>query len=248
MTAEAAAEFESQRSRLFSLAYRMLGSASEAEDVVQETYLRWSAAEPSAVRVPAAWLTKVMTNLCINQLTSARAQRELYVGPRLPEPVFTHAVAGQPDRLGPLESAEQRESVSLALLTLLERLTPAERAVFVLREAFGHSHREIAEAVGVEEAHSRQLHRRARERLGHPRRHFDVDACVAGSVAASLTGRVPKPLRLHYVWQNISLGRRDGLTQFTRADDSPVAAVLTGRASARFKEAVTRSTVLALRR
>ncbi|MCB5906353.1 RNA polymerase sigma factor SigJ [Streptomyces pinistramenti] len=173
MTTEAAAEFASHRTRLFSLAYRMLGSASEAEDVVQETYLRWSRAEPSAVRTPAAWLTKVMTNLCINQLTSARAQRELYVGPWLPEPVFTHTRAADP--LGPLETAEQRESVSFALLTLMERLTAAERAVFILREAFGHSHREVAGAVGIEEAHSRQLHRRARERLGRPRRHFDVD-------------------------------------------------------------------------
>jgi RNA polymerase sigma-70 factor (TIGR02957 family) len=175
MTTEAAAEFESHRPRLFSLAYRMLGSASEAEDVVQETYLRWSRADPCAVRTPAAWLTRVMTNLCINQLTSARAQRELYVGPWLPEPVFTHTTAAAAGRLGPLETAEQRESVSFALLTLMERLTAAERAVFVLREAFGHSHREIAEAVGIEEAHSRQLHRRARAQLGHPRRRFDVD-------------------------------------------------------------------------
>ncbi|RNG03146.1 RNA polymerase sigma-70 factor [Streptomyces botrytidirepellens] len=172
MSKEAAADFEAHRPRLFSLAYRMLGSASEAEDVVQDTYLRWSTADHSAVRTPAAWLTKVMTNLCVNQLTSARAQRELYVGPWLPEPVLTHTGA---DRLGPLETAEQRESVSFALLSLMERLTPAERAVFVLREAFGHSHREVAEAVGIEEAHSRQLHRRARERLRHPRRDFDVD-------------------------------------------------------------------------
>lgn len=192
MTTEAAAEFEAHRSRLFSLAYRMLGSASEAEDIVQDTYLRWSAADPSVVRTPAAWLTKVMTNLCINQLTSARAQRELYVGPWLPEPVFTHTAAGQ---LGPLETAEQRESVSFALLTLMERLTPAERAVFVLREAFGHSHRDIAEAVGVEEAHSRQLHHRARERLGRPQRRFDVDDAQRKKIverffAATLEGDV----------------------------------------------------------
>lgn len=173
---DAVAEFESHRSRLFSLAYRMLGSASEAEDIVQDTYLRWSAADVSAVRTPAAWLTKVMTNLCINHLTSARARRERYVGPWLPEPVLTGAAAlAGADRLGPLETAEQRESVTFALLTLMERLTPAERAVFVLREAFGHSHREIADAVGVDEVHSRQLLRRAQEQLGHPRRHFEVD-------------------------------------------------------------------------
>lgn len=170
---DSTAEFESHRRRLFSLAYRMLGSASEAEDVVQDTYVRWSAAERDTVRTPVAWLTKVMTNLCVNRLTSARARREVYVGPWLPEPVLTRT---GPSPLGPLETAEQRESVSLALLTLMERLTPAERAVFVLREAFGHSHREIAGVLGVTEAHSRQLYRRAREQVGRPRRQFTVDA------------------------------------------------------------------------
>ncbi|MFD3513400.1 RNA polymerase sigma factor SigJ [Streptomyces sp. NPDC058657] len=177
--ADAVAEFASHRSRLFSLAYRMLGSASEAEDLVQDTYLRWSAADTSEIRTPAAWLTRVMTNLCINHLTSARVRREQYVGPWLPEPVLTGAgaLAGATGAagLGPLETAEQRESVTFALLTLMERLTPAERAVFVLREAFGHSHREIADAVGVDEAHSRQLLRRAQQQLGNPRRHFEVD-------------------------------------------------------------------------
>ncbi|MFD7665710.1 RNA polymerase sigma-70 factor [Streptomyces sp. NPDC059788] len=192
MTREATAEFEAHRPRLFSLAYRMLGSASTAEDLVQDTYLRWSAADRSTVRTPAAWLTKVMTNLCINQLTSARARRELYMGPWLPEPVRTDTAAG---RLGPLETAEQRESVSFALLTLMERLTAAERAVFVLREAFGHSHRDIARIIGVGEAHSRQLHRRARERLDHPRRHFDVDDAQRRKIverffAATLEGDV----------------------------------------------------------
>jgi len=191
VTTEAAAEFASHRSRLFSLAYRMLGSASEAEDVVQDTYLRWSAADHRAVRSPAAWLTRAATNLCLNRLNSARAQRESYVGPWLPEPVFTRGAAGE---LGPLETAEQRESVSLALLTLMERLTPAERAVFVLREAFGHSHREVAGVLGVEEAHSRQLLRRARERLGSAPR-FDVDdaqrrAIVERFLAAALEGDV----------------------------------------------------------
>ncbi|WP_053697550.1 RNA polymerase sigma-70 factor [Streptomyces sp. NRRL F-5755] len=193
MTTEATAEFEAHRPRLFALAYRMLGSASEAEDAVQDAYLRWSAADASAVRTPAAWLTKVVTNLCINRLTSARARRERYVGPWLPEPVLTHTADR---RLGPLETAEQRESVSFALLTLMERLTPAERAVFVLREAFGHSHRDIAEVIGVGEAYSRQLHRRTRERLGgSPRRHFAVDAAQRAKLverffAATLDGDV----------------------------------------------------------
>ena len=150
------AEFLAQRPRLFSLAYRMLGEAGEAEDIVQEAYLRWAgAARAEIVSVPA-WLTKVVTNLCLNRLTSARIRREAYIGPWLPEPVLTADGA-----LGPLETVEQRDSVSFALLTLMERLTPTERAVFVLREAFAYSHRQIAELLDVTEANSRQLHGRA---------------------------------------------------------------------------------------
>ncbi|MFC7330895.1 RNA polymerase sigma-70 factor [Marinactinospora rubrisoli] len=165
----AASEFETHRPRLFSLAYRMLGSAGEAEDAVQDAYLRWSAADRSVIETPVAWLTKVVTNLCVNRLTSARVRRERYAGPWLPEPVLTDGAAP----LGPMETAEQRESVSLALLTLMERLTPAERAVFVLREAFGYGHRETAGILGVSEDGSRQLHRRARQRLAEDRRRFD---------------------------------------------------------------------------
>jgi RNA polymerase sigma factor (sigma-70 family) len=159
------ATFETYRPRLFGLAYRLLGSASDAEDVVQDAFVRWSQAD--SVVAPSAWLTTVVTNLCRNQLASARARRERYVGTWLPEPVLTSG-----GELGPLETAEQRESVSLALLTLLEQLTPPERAVFVLRESFGYSHSEIAETLGVSEAGSRQLHRRARLRIGAPQPRF----------------------------------------------------------------------------
>jgi RNA polymerase sigma-70 factor (ECF subfamily) len=162
---DSVATFETHRPRLFGLAYRLLGSASDAEDVVQDAFVRWS--EADSVVAPSAWLTTVVTNLCRNQLASARARRERYVGTWLPEPVLTSGGA-----LGPLETAEQRESVSLALLTLLEQLTPPERAVFVLRESFGHSHGEIAEMLGVSEAGSRQLHRRARQRIGAPQPRF----------------------------------------------------------------------------
>lgn len=146
---------------MFGIAYRMLGSATEAEDVVQDAYVRWDGAEPGAIAHPPAWLAKVVTNLCLNRLTSARATREEYIGPWLPEPVLTadHGV------LGPLESAEQRDSVSFALLVLLERLSPTERAVFVLREAFGYGYREIAAIVELTDANCRQLYRRARSRL-----------------------------------------------------------------------------------
>ncbi|QVQ52664.1 RNA polymerase sigma factor SigJ [Spiractinospora alimapuensis] len=163
-------EFESHRARLLSLAYRMLGSAVEAEDVVQDTYLRWHAAEKEAVDNPAAWLTTVLMNACRTRLTSARARREVYVGPWLPEPVLTGPVVS--GVLDPQETAERRESVSLGFLALLERLTPSERAVFVLREAFGHTHQEIASILGGTEASSRQLLRRARERLAGDRRRF----------------------------------------------------------------------------
>lgn len=165
-----ASEFELHRARLFSLAYRMLGSAVEAEDAVQDTYLRWHAAETTNVANPAAWLTTVLMNTCRTRLTSARTRREVYVGPWLPEPVLTGPAA--PSVLDPQETAEQRESVSLGILTLLERLTPAERAVFVLREAFGHTHQEIASILDGTEAGSRQLLRRARERLAGERRRF----------------------------------------------------------------------------
>jgi RNA polymerase sigma-70 factor (TIGR02957 family) len=163
-------EFEAQRPRLFGLAYRLLGSASEAEDAVQNTYLRLHAADRSAIRSLPAWLTKALTNLCLNELTSARARRESYTGPWLPEAVFTADGA-----LGPLETTEQRDSVSIALLTLMERLTPAERAAFVLREAFAYSHADIADILDTSEANARQLHRRARQRLDQQTPRFRPD-------------------------------------------------------------------------
>ncbi|MGW0394481.1 RNA polymerase sigma-70 factor [Streptomyces sp. NPDC003042] len=158
------ADFEAHRPRLFAIAYRMLGSASEAEDAVQDAWLRWNSADRDAIEHPGAWLAKVVTHLCLNTLTSARARREEYVGPWLPEPVLTGGGA-----LGPLESAEQRDSVSMALLVLLERLTPVERAVYVLREAFAYGHREIAGLLDLTEANCRQLYRRAAGRVAEGR-------------------------------------------------------------------------------
>ncbi|MFD8234869.1 sigma factor [Streptomyces sp. NPDC059696] len=119
MTTTPAEEFEVHRPRLFSLAYRLLGSAEEAEDAVQDACLRYIGADRAGIEHPAAWLAKVVTNLCLNRLTSARARRERYVGTWLPEPVVT-----SDGTLGPLESAEQRDAVSMAMLVLLERLTP----------------------------------------------------------------------------------------------------------------------------
>jgi RNA polymerase sigma-70 factor (TIGR02957 family) len=154
------ADFQALRPRLFGIAYRMLGSATDAEDVLQDAWLRWQAVDRADVRSPEAFLVRMVTNLCLTALDSARARREVYVGPWLPEPVLT---AG--GDLGPLDDAVQRESVSFALLALLERLSPAERAVYVLREAFGYSAREVGELLGTSEANVRQLHSRARRHV-----------------------------------------------------------------------------------
>ena len=161
----ATARFEADRARLASLAYRLLGSASDAEDAVQDAFVRWQAADRALIEVPEAWLTRVVANLCVDRLRSARARRERAAGDWLPEPVLD----GDP-MLGPAETAEQRESVSIAVLRLMERLGPVERAVYVLREAFGHTHREIAEILDISEAASQQYTHRARRRLaGAPR-------------------------------------------------------------------------------
>ena len=154
------AEFQALRPRLFGIAYRMLGSATDAEDILQDAWLRWQSVDRSTVRSPEAFLVRMVTNLCLTALDSARARREVYVGPWLPEPVLTADGA-----LGPLEDAVQRESVSFALLALLERLPPAERAAYVLREAFGYSARDVAELISTSEANARQLHSRARRHV-----------------------------------------------------------------------------------
>jgi RNA polymerase sigma factor (sigma-70 family) len=163
--------FEAERRRLFSLAYRLLGSACDAEDAVQTAFERWIAAG-AVVTEPRAWLTTVVTNLCLKQLGSARRRHEIS-GSWLPEPVVT-----SDGELGPLETAEQRDLVSFGVLLMLEKLSPAERAVFVLREAFGYGYAELAQVLGRSEASCRQLHRRAVQRLGMPgpARRFQPDA------------------------------------------------------------------------
>jgi RNA polymerase sigma factor (sigma-70 family) len=180
--------FEAARGRLEAIAYRLLGSAGDAEDAVQDTFLRWQAADREHIETPGAWLTKVLTNLCLTQLTSARARRETYVGQWLPEPVL----AGDP-MLGPAETAEQRESVSMAVLTLMERLPANERVAYVLREAFGYPHGEIARILEVTESNCQQIYRRARQHLATGRVRAQIDAAAAGKIveeflAAALSG------------------------------------------------------------
>ncbi|MGP3687104.1 RNA polymerase sigma factor SigJ [Streptomyces sp. IBSNAI002] len=188
--------FEAARPRLEAIAYRLLGSASDAEDAVQETYLRWQAADIGRIEVPEAWLTKVLTNGCLNMLTSARARRETYVGQWLPEPLL----AGDP-MLGPADTAEQRDSVSYAVLVLLERLSPGERAVYVLREAFACPHGEIAEILDITEAASQQTYHRAKKHIADGRARTEIDEAAAHRIveeflAAATSGRTEPLIRL----------------------------------------------------
>jgi RNA polymerase sigma factor (sigma-70 family) len=186
------AAFTSLRPLLFSVAYRLLGRACDAEDVVQDAWLRY-AASAGDVRDPRSWLLQVVTRLSLDELRSARVRRERYVGPWLPEPVLTSVAED------PLETVERRELLSLGALAMLERLSVSERAVFVLREALGLSHGEIARTVGIGEPASRQLLARARRRLAsapalaapsaevHRRL---VDALIAAFRAGSVTSLV----------------------------------------------------------
>lgn len=154
---------------MFAVAYRMLGAVQDAEDAVQDAWLRWSAAPRSEVASPRAYLARIVVSAALDRLRSARARREAYIGPWLPEPLLTEA---RPD---PAERAELAESVSVAMLVVLESLAPAERAVFVLREVFGFSYAEIGAALGRSDAAVRQLGHRAREHVQARRPRFDVD-------------------------------------------------------------------------
>ncbi|MFF4232314.1 sigma-70 family RNA polymerase sigma factor [Streptomyces sp. NPDC001820] len=197
MDSAAIDRFEASRGRLASLAYRLLGSAADAEDAVQDTFLRWQAADRERVEVPEAWLTKVTTNLCLDRLRSAQVRHERAAGAWLPEPLLE----GDP-MLGPADTFEQRESVSLAVLTILERLSPAERAVYVLREAFSYSHAEIAGILGITESASQQHVHRARIRVAAERRRGgEADPGSARRVveeflAAATSGRTERLVAL----------------------------------------------------
>lgn len=175
--------FEAHRSLLFAIAYRMLGSRSEAEDMVQEAFLRWQAAPREEVVSTRAYLSTIVTRLCLDQLKSARAQRETYVGPWLPEPLRTDQ---------PVEPVDP-QSISLAFLVLLERLGPVERAVYLLHEVFDYSHAEVAEIVGKEEAACRQSFHRARAHIEAQRPRFapsraDHERLLTGFLGAVQAG------------------------------------------------------------
>ncbi len=156
----AAAEFDTEQQRLFGLAYRLLGVADEAEDAVEDAYLKWERADRGATTHPETWLTKAVTRHCVDRLGAVRANRAHHLSTWLPAPVLTAT-------LGPLATAEQRDSVSLALLALLEHRTPHERAVFVLRTAFGCRYRAIAEVLELSTGNCRQLYHRTTRHLGN---------------------------------------------------------------------------------
>ena len=158
----ATAEFLAVRGRLFGIAYRMLGSRTEAEDIVQDVWVRWQKYDRSTVTDPPAFLATTTTRLCINALQSARVRGETYIGPWLPEPVDTTA--------DPLLGAERGEALELATLMLLERLTATERAAYVLREAFDYPYSQIGGVLGIKEANARQLVARARRHIAAERR------------------------------------------------------------------------------
>ncbi|WP_433477412.1 RNA polymerase sigma-70 factor [Spirillospora sp. CA-142024] len=158
--------FEEHRNLLFAVAYRMLGTAADAEDAVQDAWLRWSAADRSGVADPKAYLVRITTNVALDRLRSAQVRRETYVGPWLPEPMLT-----SPDVA---EDAELSESVSMAMLVVLETLSPLERAVFVLKEVFGYPYAEIAKALDRSEVSVRQLGTRARKHVEARRPRFEA--------------------------------------------------------------------------
>ncbi len=184
--------FEEYRSLLFAMAYRMLGSAMEAEDIVQEAYLRYRATPPESIRTLKSFLTTIVHHLCLDHLKTAQVRRESYVGPWLPEPVITGDGAAL---LSPLRQIIDRESISMAFLVLLESLSPLERAVFLLREVFDYEYAEIAQITGRDEAACRQLFSRAKKHISEHRPRFPaspeahaemigrfMEACVAGDM------------------------------------------------------------------
>lgn len=204
--------FEQARPRLEAIAYRLLGSASEAEDATQEAFLRWETTDRSKIACPPAWLTKVVTNVCLNQLGSARVRRESYVGQWLPEPLLE----GDP-MLGPAEAMENRDAVSFAMLDLLEILPSRERAIFVLREAFAYSHAEIADILGTSEAGSQQARARRRIQAGGHRRKIDPthsDVVVEAFLEAANGGDIG---RLLSMLSEDVISRADGGGKFPAA-------------------------------
>lgn len=207
--------FNESRPRLFGIAYRMLGSVAEAEDIVQEAWVRWQRTDRSVVRNPAGFLTTVTTRLALNTAESARARREQYVGPWLPEPVDTSA--------DPSLGAENAEALESAVLVLLEKVRPDQRAAYVLREAFGYSYDEVADILDTSAANARQLVSRAKKSVQsdrkepvEPARHRSL---LEAFLAAARDGDVK---RLEQVLSAEVVSTTDSAGQAPRAARRPV--------------------------
>ena len=178
--------FSAERARLLGLAYRILGRVVDAEDVVQEAWLRWAAADREAIERPAAWLTTVATRLALDRLKAAHRRRETYVGPWLPEPILTDAGSGA----GPEQAAEAAETLTLGFLAMLEQLDPVARVVFLLTDVFGYPTAEVADVVGKTPAACRQIAVRARKKLHAPsgRRPGAADRTVVDRLLVAVAG------------------------------------------------------------
>ena len=193
-------QFESHRRLMFSIAYRMLGSAAEAEDILQDAFLRYQTAQHDEINSPKAFLSTIVTRLCLNRLESAQSQRETYIGTWLPEPILTD------DRsIDAVQQTELHESLSMAFLVLLEQLTPFERAVFLLRQVFDYGYNEIAEMIGNDETACRQLFSRAKKHISENRPRFKSN-----------------PEKQHVMLEQfvvaVSQGKMDGLLQLLSND------------------------------
>lgn len=202
MSTDPAASFEPHRRRLLGLAYRMLGSMAEAEDAVQDAYLRWHDTDRAGVADPRAFLIKTTTRLCLDVLKSARVRREKYVGPWLPDPVTDTAA------LAPDAQTELAEDLSVALLLALDRLSPLERAAFLLHDVFDYSFTQVADALGRSEAACRQLASRARARVRELR--------PAGAMPAPAGGSALDPKHLELVSAFITASRSGDVAALTR--------------------------------
>jgi RNA polymerase sigma-70 factor (ECF subfamily) len=220
---DAVETFETYRPYLFSIAYRMLGSAMDAEDMVQETYLRYQATPQETIVSPKAFLTTILTRLCVDQLHLARRQRETYIGPWLPEPIATPNAATE--TTNPEERVDTYESISLAFLLLLEQLQPVERAVFLMREVFDYDYAEIASILGRSETACRQSFSRAKKHLADHRPRFSASPETHRQL---LTGFA----------QAVQVGDMAGLTSLLAED-----AVLWADGGGKVKGAATREVV-----
>jgi RNA polymerase sigma-70 factor (ECF subfamily) len=209
------AAFEAARPKLFGIAYRMLGTVADAEDVLQDAYLRFDATKPADLRSVEAWLVTLVTRLCLDHIKSAQAQREVYVGPWLPEPLM----AGQmPEASDPAEHMADLESISFAFVLLLQSLTPDERAVFLLREVFDYDYSEIAVFIGKSEEACRQLFSRAKKHITEHRPRIKTTPAEHQRVLASFM-------------QAVSTGDLAGLMQLM-SEDVTLATDGGGKASA----------------